>query len=313
MLPTFGTTNVTLDQLLQRNKNKARIGKYALKLHEHDAAILAAWCDKWNLDRYHMPDAINLLRLLRKMHHLQHIPHEAGVRELAFRIGKKIADTYLGKKENGGKRAATTQDLEGLAQKVAELWKMEIPRVVNEQAGCGPAGEEDGGEVDGGDEDGGDEDEGEEDKEEEDGVDTPDNDGESLARLENAYATPAVIQPPPGAPKRHLRPVTPTPVPTVKHTAAKILRERPTAATKMPKMKLEPETPLRRLKKSKLPQTPRVSITEEADKITVLATRSRELRKKCAALKETIAERETEAAQLKVEVRAMQKELMLLS
>ncbi|SMQ56510.1 unnamed protein product [Zymoseptoria tritici ST99CH_3D7] len=154
---------------------ESRARKDPLKPHFQDLAAIADWCKKFSLDRYHMPDATNLLRLIEKMRYVQGLQSQEEVHELAFRVGKILIQKYLGVKKGGDGRAATAKEVNVLAREVGELWKETTDMAEEENE------EEDVEEVvHGGDA-----------KAIDDG-DSGDNDDDedSLARLENAYATP---------------------------------------------------------------------------------------------------------------------------
>ncbi|SMR64833.1 unnamed protein product [Zymoseptoria tritici ST99CH_3D1] len=205
--PTFGLTLLTPTQLLSRNAANAR--SHPLKPHPHSLTILTTWCSKYTLDRYHMPDAQNLLHLLEKMNYIQGLQNESEVAEVAFRVGSILIKKFLGVKREGDGRAATAKEVGVLSGEVGGLW-MEM------RGGKGGDGVGEGG--DGGDgeeevervehkekveevedgegkveevEHGQDQEENEEDEHGENAQE----DANSLARLENAYATRVQQQP----------------------------------------------------------------------------------------------------------------------
>ncbi|SMQ56375.1 unnamed protein product [Zymoseptoria tritici ST99CH_1A5] len=202
--PTFGLTLLTPTQLLSRNAANAR--SHPLKPHPHSLTILTTWCSKYALDRYHMPDATNLLHLLEKMNYIQGLQNEEEVCEVAFRVGSILIKKFLGVKREGDGRAATAKEVGVLSGEVGGLW-MEMRGEKRGEDGVGEGGDcGDGAEVGG---DGGDEkkieevdnevgevEHGQEEIEEDGhgGIAAQDDSGEqddedSLARLENAYAT----------------------------------------------------------------------------------------------------------------------------
>ncbi|SMR63283.1 unnamed protein product [Zymoseptoria tritici ST99CH_1E4] len=225
--PTFGTTALTITHLLQRNKAGARLGHLALKLDDEHAAILADWCAFYQLDRYHMPDATNVLYLLRKMNYVQRLNEEGEVYEVAFRVVKILVDRFKGKKPKGKKptgqavRAADDQTVELLARKVAILWKRhnekgegeEEEEEEEEEVGLGiKQGNDDEDSEEDGEGDGvehGEADDEEADDQNGDDEDIAENDVSSRIRLENVYASPAAIQPSVVTPRKPLTAAAP--------------------------------------------------------------------------------------------------------
>ncbi|EGP82316.1 uncharacterized protein MYCGRDRAFT_97683 [Zymoseptoria tritici IPO323] len=125
MEPTYGTTKLTMADLLSRDKRGHRLKQHALKLDDTCLDYLDDRCKEDSFDRYHMPKAHEFLHLLAGMYLFYDLKSKAEAVELAYRTGSIMVARHKGKKDKDHPRQAEKKDLEALAEEVGELWEEE--------------------------------------------------------------------------------------------------------------------------------------------------------------------------------------------
>ncbi|KJX98519.1 hypothetical protein TI39_contig408g00007 [Zymoseptoria brevis] len=334
---TYGTTKLTMADLLSRDKRGHRLPQLALKLDDTCLDYLDDRCKEDSFDRYHMPKAQQFLHLLAGMYLLYDLKSKEEAVELAYRTGIIMVARHKGKKDEDHPRQANKKDLEALAKEVGELWEEEKDKAKGkrEEKEKAKREREEAGEKAGEGEEEGDSAIEESATEESDieGSDIEEPDMEEPDTEESAIDKKSEmideLEPPPP------RPATPKP-------KIKIERKSTPRAPKSGLSSCPPDirltSPLTTVS-SQVPHHPHTTTTKpihtlthdlrvknnkqnltqlnaEWNKLNIELTKvnkkSSNLKEKCKAMMKSIAEKQAREVELKKEVRKMQKEVDML-
>ncbi|SMR62360.1 unnamed protein product [Zymoseptoria tritici ST99CH_1E4] len=320
MEPTYGTTKLTMADLLSRDKRGHRLKQHALKLDDTCLDYLDDRCKEDSFDRYHMPKAHEFLHLLAGMYLFYDLKSKAEAVELAYRTGSIMVARHKGKKDKDHPRQAEKKDLEALAEEVGELWEEEKDKAKGKREEKEKAKRE------------------REEAEEKAGEEEEEGDS---AIEESATEESDIEGSDIGEPDMEEPDIEESAIDKKSEMIDELQYPPPRSATPKPKTKMEPKSTPRAPKP--VPHHPHATTTTTTAKpihtlindlrvkynkqkliqlnaewnklnieLTKVSKKSSNLKQKCEAMMESIVEKQAREVELKKEVRKMQKEVDML-